>query len=141
MRFVTGLFALLLASLPFAGGAAAAPEGKRIALLGTSNTNPYIGAWTSTFSKLATAAGMKVTNLNSNYDAAVQSQQIDDAIRTLRLAQSIDPKDARPRVYLGVLAARRGRYDEAIEEWQAARRMNPAYPNIDRLIAEAARRR
>jgi ABC-type sugar transport system substrate-binding protein len=80
MRFVTGLFALLLASLPFAGGAAASPEGKRVALLGTSNTNPYIGAWASTFIKFATAAGMKVTNLNSNYDAAVQSQQIDDAI-------------------------------------------------------------
>ena len=80
MRFVMGLFALLLASLPFAGGAAASPEGKRVALLGTSNANPYIGAWTSTFTKFATAAGMKVTNLNSNYDAAVQSQQIDDAI-------------------------------------------------------------
>ena len=55
-------------------------EGKRVMLLGTSNANPYIGAWTSTFSKFATQAGMKVTNLNSNYDAAVQSQQIDDAI-------------------------------------------------------------
>jgi ribose transport system substrate-binding protein len=80
MRFVMALFALLLASLPVGGGAAASPDGKRLALLGTSNSNPYIGAWTSTFSKLATAAGMKVTNLNSNYDAAVQSQQIDDAI-------------------------------------------------------------
>ena len=80
MRFVMSLFTLLLASLPFHGGAAAAPDGKRVALLGTSNANPYIGAWTSTFTKFATAAGMKVTNLNSNYDAAVQSQQIDDAI-------------------------------------------------------------
>jgi ribose transport system substrate-binding protein len=80
MRFVTGLFALLLAGLPFAGGAAASPQDKRVALLGTSNANPYIGAWASTFIKHATAAGMKVTNLNSNYDAAVQSQQIDDAI-------------------------------------------------------------
>ena len=55
MRFVIALFALLLASLPFGGDAAAAPEGKRVLLLGTSNTNPYIGAWTSTFSKFATA--------------------------------------------------------------------------------------
>jgi ABC-type sugar transport system substrate-binding protein len=54
--------------------------GKRVMLLGTANTNPYIGAWTATFSKVATAAGMKVTNLSSNYDASVQSQQIDDAI-------------------------------------------------------------
>jgi ribose transport system substrate-binding protein len=51
-----------------------------VALLGTSNANPYIGAWAKTFIKFATDAGMKVTNLNSNYDAAVQSQQIDDAI-------------------------------------------------------------
>lgn len=80
MRFVVGLFALLLASLPFCGAANASPEGKRVMLLGTSNTNPYIGSWTSTFSKFATQAGMKVTNLSSNYDAAVQSQQVDDAI-------------------------------------------------------------
>jgi ABC-type sugar transport system substrate-binding protein len=72
--------ALLLATLPFAGGALASPQGKRVVVLATSNTNPYIGAWTSTFTKLATAAGMKVTNVSANYDAAVQSQQIDDAI-------------------------------------------------------------
>ena len=49
-------------------------------VLATSNTNPYIGAWTSTFAKFATQLGMKVTNLSANYDAAVQSQQIDDGI-------------------------------------------------------------
>ena len=80
MRIVMGLLALVVAMLPFGGTAQASPEGKRIMLLGTANTNPYIGAWTSTFSKLATEAGMKVTNLSSNYDAAVQSQQMDDAI-------------------------------------------------------------
>jgi len=85
MRVGIVLLALLFASLPFGGGASASPEGKRVMLLGTANTNPYIGAWTSTFSKLATEAGMKVTNLSSNYDAAVQSQQMDDAI-----AQKVD---------------------------------------------------
>lgn len=80
MHIVIPLLALLLASLPFSGDADAAPEGKRVMLLGTSNTNPYIGAWTATFVKFATQAGMKVTNLSSNYDAAVQSQQVDDAI-------------------------------------------------------------
>jgi ABC-type sugar transport system substrate-binding protein len=80
MRLVMGLFAFLLMFLPIGGDALAAPEGKRVMLLGTTNTNPYIGAWTSTFTKFATQAGMKVTNLSSNYDAAVQSQQIDDAI-------------------------------------------------------------
>ena len=79
MRVVIALFALLLAGVPFSDANAAA-EGKRVMLLGTTNTNPYIGAWTATFSKFATQAGMKVTNLSSNYDAAVQSQQIDDAI-------------------------------------------------------------
>ena len=67
--------------------------------------------------------------------------QTDEALRSLRLAQSLDPADARPRVYLGVLAARGGRYQEAIEAWKAARQLNPAYPNIDRLIAEAENRR
>src|SRR6516162_10612899 len=80
MRFVIGLLAFLLVSLPFGGDAVASAEGKRVILLGTTNTNPYIGAWTATFTKFATQAGMKVTNLSSNYDAAVQSQQIDDAI-------------------------------------------------------------
>src|SRR5246127_4303326 len=80
MRAVIGLFAFLLMSLSVGGHAVASPEGKRVMLLGTANTNPYIGAWTSTFSKFAAQAGMKVTNLSSNYDAAVQAQQVDDAI-------------------------------------------------------------
>ncbi len=80
MRVVTALFAALLVGVWCSGAAAAPAEGKRVMLLGTANTNPYIGAWTAKFSKLATEAGMKVTNLSSNYDASVQSQQIDDAI-------------------------------------------------------------
>ena len=79
MRFLAGLCALLLAVVT-GHAAVASAEGKRVMLLGTANTNPYIGAWTSTFIKFATQAGMKVTNLSSNYDAAVQSQQVDDAI-------------------------------------------------------------
>jgi len=80
MRFVMSLFALLLACGAMSGNAAASPEGKRAAVFATSNTNPYIGAWTSTFTKFATQAGMKVTNFSANYDAAVQAQQLDDAI-------------------------------------------------------------
>jgi ABC-type sugar transport system substrate-binding protein len=80
MRIVAVLFALFLLSAGSAGTAIASPDGKRVVVLATANTNPYIGAWTSTFAKLATAAGMKVTNLSANYDAAVQAQQIDDAI-------------------------------------------------------------
>jgi len=81
MRPLIGLFVFaLLLNAPMSGSANASPEGKRVVVLATSNTNPYIGAWTSTFTKFATQAGMKVTNLSANYDAAVQSQQIDDAI-------------------------------------------------------------
>ena len=81
MRPLIGLFVFaLLLTAPMSGSANASPEGKRVVVLATSNTNPYIGAWTSTFTKFATQAGMKVTNLSANYDAAVQSQQIDDAI-------------------------------------------------------------
>jgi ABC-type sugar transport system substrate-binding protein len=80
MRLAMGLLAVFLISLPFASKAGAAPDGKRVVVLATSNTNPYIGAWTATFTKFATQAGIKVTNLSANYDAAVQSQQIDDAI-------------------------------------------------------------
>ncbi len=81
MRLLIGLFVCgLLLNLAISGSASASPEGKRVVVLATSNTNPYIGAWTATFTKFATQAGMKVTNLSANYDAAVQSQQIDDAI-------------------------------------------------------------
>jgi ribose transport system substrate-binding protein len=81
MRLLISLFVFaLLLNVPISGSANATPEGKRVVVLATSNTNPYIGAWTSTFTKFATQAGMKVTNLSANYDAAVQSQQIDDAI-------------------------------------------------------------
>ena len=80
MRFVFAVFALLLDLSLMQRRRRRVARGKRVALLGTSNANPYIGAWTATFIKFATDAGMKVTNLSSNYDAAVQSQQIDDAI-------------------------------------------------------------
>ena len=80
MRIVAVLVALFLLSVASGETAVASPEGKRVVVLATANTNPYIGAWTSTFAKLATQAGMKVTTLSANYDAAVQAQQIDDAI-------------------------------------------------------------
>ncbi|MGA8818027.1 MAG: sugar ABC transporter substrate-binding protein [Xanthobacteraceae bacterium] len=80
MRLLIGLFAVLLMALPMNGAASAAPQGKRVLILATANTNPYIGAWSSTFTKLATAAGMQVTNLSANYDAALQAQQLDDGL-------------------------------------------------------------
>lgn len=82
----TGLLMGVLIAVSLSGNQAiAAPQDKRIALLATVNTNPYIAAWTSTFIKNAEPFGMKVTNLTSPYDAALQSQQVDDAI-----AQKVD---------------------------------------------------
>jgi ABC-type sugar transport system substrate-binding protein len=80
MRFVVAFF-MLFAAVGFgASKATASPKDKRIALLSMANTNPWVSAWTSTFIKDAQALGMKVTNLASPYDAAMQSQQVDDAI-------------------------------------------------------------
>lgn len=74
------LIAALVFSLTVATAAVAAPQGKRIALLSTSNTQPYMGAWTKTFLASAKQLGFSVTNLTSPFDAALQSQQVDDAI-------------------------------------------------------------
>jgi len=79
MRVIATIIAVV-AALACGAGAQASPQGKRIALLATLNTNPYIGAWVSTFTKKAQSYGMKVTNQQSPYDAALQSQQVDDAI-------------------------------------------------------------
>ena len=81
MHLVITLFAAVLACVSLCGdNAFAGAEGKRVVLLSTINVNPYIGGWTSTFTKFVTPAGVKVTNLTSPYDAALQSQQVDDAI-------------------------------------------------------------
>ena len=80
MRFILTLVILLAGGCVGVGDAAAAPAGKRVALLSMANTNPWVSAWTSTFIKSADKLGMKVTNLTSPYDPAMQSQEIDDAI-------------------------------------------------------------
>src|SRR5487761_2455926 len=77
---IVALSSFLLAAASFGGNAIASPQGKRIALLTGPNNQVYIAAWTSTFIKSAAALGMKATNIVSPYDAALQSQQVDDAI-------------------------------------------------------------
>jgi hypothetical protein len=52
----------------------------------------------------------------------------------------LNPAFARPYVVRGVLAARSGRFPEALASWKAARQRDPATPNIDRMIEEATRR-
>jgi hypothetical protein len=39
------------------------------------------------------------------------------------------------------LAARENRLGEALELWKKARLLEPSYPNIDTLIAEAEKRK
>jgi tetratricopeptide (TPR) repeat protein len=64
-----------------------------------------------------------------------------DAIREFTTATKLDSSDPRPRVRLGVLAARAGRYDEALKHFTAAKSLAPSYPNIEQLIAEVQKRR
>jgi predicted CXXCH cytochrome family protein len=63
-----------------------------------------------------------------------------DGIKELQVAISLDPADARPHVYLGILAARAGDYAQALQHFRTAKKLSPAYQNLDRLIDEAARR-
>ena len=61
--------------------------------------------------------------------------------RELLTAARLDPGNVQAHVFLGVLAARAGRFDEALQRFRAAKAAFPSYPNIDRLIDEAQKRR
>jgi tetratricopeptide (TPR) repeat protein len=63
------------------------------------------------------------------------------AIAALDTAIRLDPRIARPLVIKGVIAAREGRFKEAAELWRKAKSLEPGYPNIDRLIQEAEKRK
>jgi tetratricopeptide (TPR) repeat protein len=64
-----------------------------------------------------------------------------DGAAALDTAIHLDPKVARPYVIKGVIAAREGKFGEAAGLWRKAKSLDPAYPNIDQLIAEAEKRR
>jgi HEAT repeat protein len=63
-----------------------------------------------------------------------------DAARALDTALSLDSQYVRAHVHRGIVAARAGELAAAIKHWQAARKIDPTYPNLDRMIAEAERR-
>jgi predicted CXXCH cytochrome family protein len=63
----------------------------------------------------------------------------DSAAHALDTALSLDPQYVRARVYRGIVAARSGELAQAIKHWRDAKKIDPAYPNLDRLIAEAER--
>lgn len=60
--------------------ALASPQGKKVAFLATAPTHPFIAAVSKAFIEKANAAGLEVTTFNTPFDAALQSQQVDDAI-------------------------------------------------------------
>ena len=59
----------------------------------------------------------------------------------LNRATLVEPNYAFPWVVKGVLLAREGKFAEAVEMWKKARSIEPSYPNIDQLIAEAEKRK
>ncbi len=63
-----------------------------------------------------------------------------EAERAAAAAIAIDASLARPWVVRGVVAARAGRFADALAAWKTARDRDPATPNIDRMIDEATRR-
>jgi Doubled CXXCH motif (Paired_CXXCH_1)/Cytochrome c554 and c-prime len=63
--------------------------------------------------------------------------QVTAATEQLQTAVGLDPTSARPHIYLGVIAARAGRYQDAIKEWERAKVLDKENSNIDRLITEA----
>ncbi|MEW6320945.1 MAG: cytochrome c3 family protein [Acidobacteriota bacterium] len=64
----------------------------------------------------------------------------DLAVQAADAALALEPRFARALVIKGIVAARAGRFDEAVDLWRRARSMDPGYPNLDRMIDEARRR-
>ncbi len=71
----------------------------------------------------------------------VERNRTAHAIAALENAMRLDPRAARPLVIRGVIAARAGRFAEATDLWRKAKALDPGYPNIDQLIAEAEKRK
>lgn len=71
----------------------------------------------------------------------MQRRREPEARAALQRALALEPASPQPRVFLGVIDARNGRYDDALRQWRRVRAEHPAYPNIDRLIEEAEKRK
>jgi ABC-type sugar transport system substrate-binding protein len=69
--------AMLVAS---SAGASADPQGKKIAHLTTTTAQAYISALAKSLTDASKKHGMEVTTFSSPFDAALQAQQMDDAI-------------------------------------------------------------
>lgn len=69
-----------LAMVMSLGAADAAAAGKKVAYLGFAPLDPYIAALNKSFNARGKELGLEVTQFETPYDPALQSQQIDDAI-------------------------------------------------------------
>jgi len=70
-----------------------------------------------------------------------QRGRLSAAHEALDAAVALEPNFAYPWVIKGVLFAREGKFPDALEMWKKARSIEPSYPNIDQLIAEAEKRK
>ena len=77
-----GIVAALLVGLAIAWPVHAQDKskGKRVAMLQTLATHPYVATTTNSFKARAERYGMEVTVFTAIFDAALQAQQMDDAI-------------------------------------------------------------
>lgn len=80
IRGTLALITTLGISLLTSADANADPQGKKIAFLVTSPTHPFIAALSKTFITRANSFGMEVNTVSQHFDAALQAQQVDDAI-------------------------------------------------------------
>ena len=79
-RVAVTLIAALGLTFLVSAGANADPKGKKIAFLVTSPTHPFIATLSKTFIAKANSYGMEVNTVSQHFDAALQAQQVDDAI-------------------------------------------------------------
>ena len=82
-NFLGGLAAVILVvlgSVSSPSGAEAGAVGKKVAYFDSGPTHPFVATLNKAFNARAKELGMEVIQFDSPYDAALQSQQIDDAI-------------------------------------------------------------
>lgn len=92
-----------VAALILAGSLAhAAPDGKKIAHITLALQNPFVATVAKTIEETGKADGMSVSTFSGPFDAALQSQQIDDAIAQKFDAIALFPAD--PNALLPALA-------------------------------------
>src|SRR3954465_4196328 len=80
MKLAVALISAISLSSLIPAGADATPQGKKIAFLVTSPTHPFIASLSKTFIARANGFGMEVNTVSQHFDAALQAQQVDDAI-------------------------------------------------------------